>query len=94
MRSGNPLSGTGTAQQRISADKSQIVRLYGRTAQSAAKISAERQIDTGALCAGNRFFRMLKLNQSLKILNELIAEEPENPYFHELKGQIFMETGK
>lgn len=40
------------------------------------------------------FFRMLKLNQSLKILNELIAEEPENPYFHELKGQIFMETGK
>ena len=40
------------------------------------------------------FFRMLKLNQSLKILNELIAEEPENPYFQELKGQIFMETGK
>lgn len=40
------------------------------------------------------FFKMLKLNQSLKILNELIAEEPENPYFHELKGQIFMETGK
>lgn len=52
-----PFSGTGTAQQRISADKSQIVRLYGRTAQSAAKISAERQIDTGALCAGNRFFQ-------------------------------------
>lgn len=40
------------------------------------------------------FFRMLNLNQSLKILNELIAEEPDNPYFHELKGQIFMETGK
>ena len=39
-------------------------------------------------------FRMLKIDQSLKILNELIAEEPENPYFHELKGQIFMETGR
>lgn len=52
-----PFSGTGTPQQRISAGKGQIVRLYGRTAQSAAKISAERQIDTGALCAGNRFFQ-------------------------------------
>lgn len=40
------------------------------------------------------FFRMLKLNQSLKLINELISEEPDNPYFHELKGQIFMETGK
>ena len=37
---------------------------------------------------------MLKLNQSLKLINELISEEPDNPYFHELKGQIFMETGK
>ena len=40
------------------------------------------------------FFRMLKLNQSLELINGLIAEEPDNPYFHELKGQIFMETGK
>lgn len=40
------------------------------------------------------FFRMLKLNQSLELINGLIAEEPDNPYFRELKGQIFMETGK
>lgn len=39
-------------------------------------------------------FRMLQINQALKILNGLIAEEPNNPYFHELKGQIYMETGK
>ena len=32
--------------------------------------------------------------RALKILDELIAEEPHNPYFHELKGQIFFETGK
>lgn len=40
------------------------------------------------------FYKMLKVNQSLTILNSLIAEEPNNPYFRELKGQIYLETGK
>ena len=34
------------------------------------------------------------LSTALKEINSLIEEEPENPYFHELKGQILFETGK
>ncbi|MEM9572586.1 MAG: M48 family metalloprotease [Pseudomonadota bacterium] len=34
------------------------------------------------------------LTTALKEIDSLIAEEPENPYFHELKGQILFETGK
>lgn len=34
------------------------------------------------------------LNTALREIDSLIAEEPENPYFHELKGQILFETGK
>lgn len=34
------------------------------------------------------------LSTALKEIDSLITEEPENPYFHELKGQILFETGK
>ena len=34
------------------------------------------------------------LTTALKDIDSLIEEEPENPYFHELKGQILFETGK
>lgn len=34
------------------------------------------------------------LTTALKEVDSLIEEEPENPYFHELKGQILFETGK
>ena len=34
------------------------------------------------------------LNTALQEIDSLIAEEPENAYFHELKGQILFETGR
>jgi len=34
------------------------------------------------------------LTSALREIDSLIAEEPENPYFHELKGQILFETGR
>ncbi|MEO1553979.1 MAG: M48 family metalloprotease [Pseudomonadota bacterium] len=34
------------------------------------------------------------LTTALREIDSLIEEEPENPYFHELKGQILFETGK
>ncbi|MEL7030638.1 MAG: M48 family metalloprotease [Pseudomonadota bacterium] len=34
------------------------------------------------------------LTTALKEIDSLIEEEPENAYFHELKGQILFETGK
>lgn len=40
------------------------------------------------------FFKQMKFAQAQNELDKLIAKEPNNPYFHELKGQIFLETGK
>lgn len=40
------------------------------------------------------YFKQLKMPQALKMINELIAEEPNNPHFRELKAQMFLETGK
>lgn len=39
-------------------------------------------------------FKMLKMPQAHKIMDGLIAEEPNNPYFRELKAQMYLETGK
>lgn len=40
------------------------------------------------------YFKKLDFKKSLALLDELIAKEPKNPYFHELKGQIYLETAK
>lgn len=34
------------------------------------------------------------MQSALKGINSLIKEEPQNPYFRELKAQMYMETGK
>jgi predicted Zn-dependent protease len=39
-------------------------------------------------------YKAVDIKASLTMVDELIAAEPENPYFHELKGQILFENGK
>jgi predicted Zn-dependent protease len=38
--------------------------------------------------------RAAKLNEALTEIDGLIAEHPDDPYFHELKGQILFESGR
>lgn len=38
--------------------------------------------------------KQLKFNNALSKIDEIIAQEPNNPFFYELKGQILLETGK
>ena len=40
------------------------------------------------------YFRSLQIDKAMELLNGLIKEEPNNPYLHELKGQVLFETGK
>ena len=39
-------------------------------------------------------FKQADLRNAIKEIDSLIAEEPENPYFHELKAQILYESGQ
>ena len=39
-------------------------------------------------------FKQADLRNAIKEIDSLIADEPENPYFHELKAQILYESGK
>ncbi len=40
------------------------------------------------------WFKQLKMDKALASVESLIKEEPNNPYFYELKGQMMLETGK
>ena len=39
-------------------------------------------------------FKQADLRNAIKEINSLIEDEPENPYFHELKAQILYESGQ
>jgi predicted Zn-dependent protease len=40
------------------------------------------------------YYRVHQLDKALPLVDGLIAEEPKNPYFHELKGQMLFENGR
>lgn len=40
------------------------------------------------------YYRKGQLDQALPIIDSLIEEEPEDPYFRELKGQVLFENGR
>ncbi|MEM8833737.1 MAG: M48 family metalloprotease [Pseudomonadota bacterium] len=39
-------------------------------------------------------YRQNELDESIKLINQLITKEPKNAYFHELKGQMLMDYGR
>src|SRR6202044_909355 len=39
-------------------------------------------------------YRTSHVDNALTLLNDLLKEEPQNPFFYELKGQILLENGR
>ncbi len=40
------------------------------------------------------YYRIPEMDKALSAIDELLAEQPNNPYFHELKGQVLLEFGR
>jgi predicted Zn-dependent protease len=40
------------------------------------------------------YYRVPELKKALVVIDSLIQDEPKNPYFHELKGQMLFENGR
>lgn len=66
------------------SDKNKVNRMYPVSNKTAAARYARSII---ASKEGH-------IAQALGLINGLIDEEPDNPYFHELKGQFLFESGK
>ena len=54
----------------------------------------ERASDAAKYAHAILYFRQSKLAQAYKLIDELIAAQPNNPYFQELKGQFLFENGR
>lgn len=39
-------------------------------------------------------YRLKRFQESIAQIDDLIAAQPDNPYFHELKGQVLLESGR
>ena len=39
-------------------------------------------------------YRKPNISEAIKLINQLTTQHPNDPYFHELKGQIYFENGK
>ncbi len=53
------------------------------------------QTNTPALYAkAIAYHKQSKLSQAIELIDKLIARQADNPYFHELKGQVLFEGGK
>lgn len=72
-------------------------KLYGYQAEPKATLVAYPETDTSIAGHYARAFARNKealIGQSVQEIDALIAAEPENPYFLELKGQVLLESGK
>lgn len=66
--------------------------------EPAAQCFSEYKEDDPSIAAryarATAYYRMPNLGKALPLIDGLIKEEPRNPYFHELKGQMLFENGR
>lgn len=81
----------------IEAHKRMVAKLHGflkPPALTLRKYPASDRSIAARYARAVAYFKQSNLKLSLPEINSLIAEEPNNPYFHELKGQILFESGR
>lgn len=66
------------------SDKGKVNRMYPPSDKSAAARYARSIVAS----------KEGRITQALSLIDGLIAEQPNNPYFHELKGQFLFESGR
>jgi predicted Zn-dependent protease len=72
-------------------------KIYGFIAEPAFVYYAYPETDQslpGRYARAVAYYREARLDEAQIEINSLIAEEPDNPYFHELYGQMLFESGQ
>lgn len=67
---------------------------YMEPARALQKYPADDPSPSARYARAFAYYRQSQADEALKLINGLISEEPETPYFYELKGQILFESGK
>ncbi|MGD9535872.1 MAG: M48 family metalloprotease [Alphaproteobacteria bacterium] len=83
--------------ERVEAHRRMVAKLVGFLEPQATVFKLYPTTDTSVPARYARaviYHRLVDLPNALKEVDSLIAEAPDDPYFHELKGQILFEQGK
>lgn len=74
--------------------KAKIIGFLGKP-QTTFRIYPETDQSTHARYArALAYYRIPEMDKAMGALDELVAEQPSNPYFHELRGQVLLEFGR
>jgi predicted Zn-dependent protease len=90
-------SNTPDAPANIDMLKRIKAKLAAFTAPPASTLASNPETDQSVLARYARaiaYYRMPKLDKALPIIDGLIRDFPQNPYFRELKGQMLFENGR
>jgi predicted Zn-dependent protease len=79
------------------AHRRMVAKLYGFSYPAGQTLDRYKENDTSVAARYARaiaYYRAPNIAKALPIIDALIAEEPANPYFRELKGQMLFENGR
>ena len=62
--------------------------------QTLAEYSGMNEDTNARYARAIALYRISRTNEAVAVIGKLITQSPNNPYFHELKGQILFESGK
>lgn len=81
-------------QENFNRVKAKLYAYLNQPAVTLKKYPLKDKSITARYAQSIAYFKQLNLDQALKIINSLIKDEPQNPFFHELKAQVYLETGQ
>ncbi len=93
----SPHTGTPATPELQEMHRRMVAKLTAFQGQVMTTLRVYPESDTSVAARYARavaYYRVSALDKALPLIDGLIAEEPENPYFHELKGQMLFENGR
>lgn len=93
----SPHSDTPLPEKFIEMHKRMVAKLDGFLDPPATTFRKYKEDDDSIVSRYARavaWYRYPDMNRALPLIDGLIADEPDNPYFHELKGQMLLEHGR
>ncbi|WP_416900008.1 MAG: M48 family metalloprotease [Minwuia sp.] len=93
----SPMRDTPVPPELVRAHEMMQAKLFGFTRSPSAtfqKWPESDRSDAALYARSVAYMQQARTDQALAELRPLIEKEPENPYFHELEGQILLEGGR
>lgn len=90
----SPLKTESTEQEQFKKIKAKLIAFLQEPRQTLRLYPLTNQSKAARYAQSIAYFKELDIENAIAKIDSLIKEEPQNPFYKELKGQIYMETGQ